>query len=307
MSDCAVGCRQVGMHKKSCSGTYTTLKGEEVACRGCAPREAHPGLNVCPECEETARESLRLLPTLYLALLDPMRGMSNQPKVSGTKERALPINYSDSGNAPGDVRAAIRDTFRTWVRLISHTLDVLPPRKDLVAKAEQHRTQVVHFMVEALAAPDADVAADLIRKMNHEQAEHDACVMDLIRTTDNDIEQNRDFISKHLGVMLTSSQAGTLVKDLKDAYRRASRIADRHEDNSLPVVTLVDQTRLVDADTLVRWIRIDFGRDVSTATVRSWAHRGLIEVRGTHGKRALFDPVEVREYLNTRYAVKKVS
>ena len=108
---CAVdGCRSTGRHLTEC---------QDVACRGCHPRRAEPGLAICLTCEQRAWDACqaiaRLWPETEAALT---RSSRRGEPVKASREPGLDLDPHAVEH-----RAIVRTTVLVWARTL---LEVAP-------------------------------------------------------------------------------------------------------------------------------------------------------------------------------------
>lgn len=118
----AVRCRALGRHKPDC----------DQECRGCLPRPAADGRNLCEVCTRRIGEDAVQAAFLYAELEQMLAtGGGMTEKTSGTRDRGTTLN----GRAVA-ARTLIRHTLVSWSLMISEERGIRAPRDTVTAMGE---------------------------------------------------------------------------------------------------------------------------------------------------------------------------
>jgi hypothetical protein len=115
-------CRIVGRHRDGC----------DTDCRGCLPRAAADGRNLCEICTRRVGEDAIQAAFLYAELAERLASSGGlEEKTSGTRDRGTTLN----GKAV-TARTLIRHTLVSWSLMISEERGIHPPRDTTAAMGE---------------------------------------------------------------------------------------------------------------------------------------------------------------------------
>lgn len=110
----SVRCRALGRHRSECADD----------CRGCLPRPAADGRNLCEVCTRRIGEDAVAAGELYVELEWVLgRSQGRGEKTSGSKERGLIVN-----ERAVEARTLIRHTLVSWCLLICEERAISPPQ-----------------------------------------------------------------------------------------------------------------------------------------------------------------------------------
>jgi len=142
-------CKALGRHAPDCQGE----------CRGCLPRIAADGRNLCEICTRRLAEDAHTAGALHRAL-ELVLAATGRPglNVSGTRDPGLKLNHTAK-----ECRTEIRHTLVSWCLLISEERGWTPPENTVTAMAAYVRTSAVWLS----AHPAANDAADEFHELSH--------------------------------------------------------------------------------------------------------------------------------------------
>jgi hypothetical protein len=144
----AKGCRVVGHHRGDCVEFY------DETCRGCLPREAAPGLNLCwphrDHIVQDAKKAAEVWEELSYQLV-PAGGAGEA--VSGTRDRGLKLSEPAI-----KARADIESVLASWADLVVEERGFTAPKRDV-----QQLGQFIADNATWLAAHPS--AADCVREL----------------------------------------------------------------------------------------------------------------------------------------------
>lgn len=146
-------CRILGRHGQEC---------ESEDCRGCLPRPASSGCNLCEVCTRRLAEDAKTAAVLYadLELVLANSGVAGEP-ISGTRDRGTELN-----DRAVEARTEIRHTLVSWTLLIAEERGISTP-DDYV---HQIAAFVAKHAVWLSAHPAAGDAAGELHELAHGQA-----------------------------------------------------------------------------------------------------------------------------------------
>ena len=239
-------------------------------CRGCLPRLAAIGLQVCGPCERRVSDGLREIPALHDALLTPTKAGGRQGRITGSPEPPQPMR-----DEPRWEREAIRAMLVSWCLLMAEDYGMSLPADTVQAMAGHVHRQTIRL----LAGEHAD------------QLTHDV-------TLAVGDARRRAYPSRPDWAVIGEHACGGLV--------RARASTGTATCDGCTVEAVIDWWRQElpssDDDLLTdreaqAWLLLAYGRQVSLAAVRQWASRGLITRSDTmRGKEATTRRADLRRH-----------
>lgn len=140
-------CRSLGRHHPDCEGE----------CRGCLPRLAADGRNLCEVCTRRLAEDARTAGELHEVLAERLaeHGQGG-PSVSGTKNHGLQMN-----EAAAQCRMDIRAVLVSWAKLIFEERGISSPPDVVPAVSAFVATHAVWLSAHPAASDAADEMGEL--------------------------------------------------------------------------------------------------------------------------------------------------